>query len=95
VSGRYALRRECEAIAARLHVTLERDNAGSVYTLTADVPIASVFAANHGHSLVSTGRFASWKSAEPVLYADMLERLRHGLTTCDDDECDYCHALGD
>ena len=93
--GRFALRRECERLATKLNVTIERDNAGSVYTLSADAPVGSVFAANFNHTLVSTGRYASWKDAESVLYADLLERLKYELAVCDDPDCDCCNPEGE
>ena len=81
--------KELQATAEAVGATV-KDNGDDAYD--ADAPIGSVWASDGIHMLTSVYR--QWNHIETGARLearnDLLDRMRAGLSPCDDPTCDYC-----
>jgi hypothetical protein len=68
--------------------TIETDDGGRWYVYQCCTPKGKTWDASGTHMLCVTWRDAMDKDDA---INDALERMQHGVSDCDDENCDYCH----
>jgi hypothetical protein len=81
--------KEVRRLAREIGATVEDTRDGGTHECRVEAPDGFYWAEGSVHEMVDCS-YRPWKPD----YADLLSRMKYGVTKCTDPDCDWCHPAG-